>query len=173
MDVHACMYELSWSTRWINQILLYFCNSLQIYPFLTRLIYPVQGGLQHREKDSRETKDKSRKAIMDWERRKDPKRSLWSSSGSNRMMIVFNLSRQWREFNFVNSLIFLFLPFQNIILIRDPEDARKFYPRFNLEDTSSFKDLDEHRWILWNAIHCIFTMTRSNKLVFTLHFLLQ
>ncbi|XP_039128706.1 LOW QUALITY PROTEIN: 4-alpha-glucanotransferase DPE2-like [Dioscorea cayenensis subsp. rotundata] len=38
----------------------------------------------------------------------------------------------------------LFDLLQNIILIRDPEDARKFYPRFNLEDTSSFKDLDEH-----------------------------
>ncbi|KAI7733269.1 hypothetical protein M8C21_007244, partial [Ambrosia artemisiifolia] len=34
---------------------------------------------------------------------------------------------------------------QNIVLIRDPEDAKSFYPRFNLEDTSSFKDLDENR----------------------------
>jgi 4-alpha-glucanotransferase len=34
---------------------------------------------------------------------------------------------------------------QNIVLIRDPEDPTKFYPRFNLEDTSSFRDLDEHR----------------------------
>lgn len=33
---------------------------------------------------------------------------------------------------------------QNIVLIRDPEDARSFYPRFNLEDTSSFKDLDDN-----------------------------
>ncbi|KAJ8449740.1 hypothetical protein Cgig2_001396 [Carnegiea gigantea] len=33
---------------------------------------------------------------------------------------------------------------QNIILIRDPKDARKFYPRFNLEDTTSFQDLDDH-----------------------------
>ncbi|KAI8562554.1 hypothetical protein RHMOL_Rhmol03G0044400 [Rhododendron molle] len=33
---------------------------------------------------------------------------------------------------------------RNIVLIRDPEDASKFYPRFNLEDTSSFKDLDDH-----------------------------
>lgn len=38
----------------------------------------------------------------------------------------------------------LFDLLQNIVLIRDPEDPRKFYPRFNLEDTSSFKDLDEH-----------------------------
>ncbi|XP_050231099.1 4-alpha-glucanotransferase DPE2 [Mercurialis annua] len=38
----------------------------------------------------------------------------------------------------------LFDLLKNIVLIRDPEDARKFYPRFNLEDTSSFQDLDEH-----------------------------
>ncbi|XP_057971656.1 4-alpha-glucanotransferase DPE2 [Malania oleifera] len=38
----------------------------------------------------------------------------------------------------------LFDLLQNIVLIRDPEDARKFYPRFNLEDTSSFKYLDGH-----------------------------
>ncbi|OIW03226.1 hypothetical protein TanjilG_13020 [Lupinus angustifolius] len=33
---------------------------------------------------------------------------------------------------------------QNVVLIRDPEDPRKFYPRFNLEDTTSFQDLDDH-----------------------------
>lgn len=33
---------------------------------------------------------------------------------------------------------------QNIVLIRDPENPRNFYPRFNLEDTPSFKDLDDH-----------------------------
>lgn len=38
----------------------------------------------------------------------------------------------------------LFDLLRNIVLIRDPEDARKFYPRFNLEDTTSFKDLDDH-----------------------------
>ncbi|XP_047332614.1 4-alpha-glucanotransferase DPE2 [Impatiens glandulifera] len=38
----------------------------------------------------------------------------------------------------------LFDLLQNIVLIKDPEDAKNFYPRFNLEDTSSFKDLDEH-----------------------------
>lgn len=36
---------------------------------------------------------------------------------------------------------------QNIVLIRDSEDPRKFYPRFNIEDTSSFKDLDDHRYL--------------------------
>ncbi|GMN64331.1 hypothetical protein TIFTF001_033402 [Ficus carica] len=38
----------------------------------------------------------------------------------------------------------LFDLLRNIVLIRDPEDPKKFYPRFNLEDTSSFRDLDEH-----------------------------
>ncbi|KAH7511699.1 hypothetical protein FEM48_Zijuj12G0010400 [Ziziphus jujuba var. spinosa] len=38
----------------------------------------------------------------------------------------------------------LFDLLQNIVLIRDPEDARKFHPRFNLEDSSSFHDLDDH-----------------------------
>ncbi|KAL3533414.1 hypothetical protein ACH5RR_006935 [Cinchona calisaya] len=33
---------------------------------------------------------------------------------------------------------------KDIVLIRDPEDPRKFYPRFNMEDTLSFKDLDDH-----------------------------
>uniref|UniRef100_A0A1J3EMA5 4-alpha-glucanotransferase n=1 Tax=Noccaea caerulescens TaxID=107243 RepID=A0A1J3EMA5_NOCCA len=33
---------------------------------------------------------------------------------------------------------------RNVVLIKDPEEARKFYPRFNLEDTSSFQDLDDH-----------------------------
>ncbi|KAJ1404519.1 Immunoglobulin-like fold [Sesbania bispinosa] len=37
----------------------------------------------------------------------------------------------------------LFDLLQNIVLIRDPEDPRKFYPRFNLEDTSSFQALDD------------------------------
>lgn len=38
----------------------------------------------------------------------------------------------------------LFDLLRNIVLIRDPEDPKKFYPRFNLEDTSSFQDLDGH-----------------------------
>ncbi|KAL0316723.1 UNVERIFIED_CONTAM: 4-alpha-glucanotransferase DPE2 [Sesamum radiatum] len=33
---------------------------------------------------------------------------------------------------------------ENVVLIKDREDSKKFYPRFNLEDTSSFSDLDEH-----------------------------
>ncbi|PKI31931.1 hypothetical protein CRG98_047649 [Punica granatum] len=38
----------------------------------------------------------------------------------------------------------LFDLIKNIVLIKDPEDPTKFYPRFNLEDTSSFNDLDDH-----------------------------
>lgn len=38
----------------------------------------------------------------------------------------------------------LFDLLRNIVLIRDPEDTRKFYPRFNLEDTTSFRVLDDH-----------------------------
>lgn len=38
----------------------------------------------------------------------------------------------------------LFDLLQNIVLIRDPEEQGKFYPRFNLEDTSSLQDLDDH-----------------------------
>ncbi|XP_051149443.1 4-alpha-glucanotransferase DPE2 isoform X2 [Andrographis paniculata] len=38
----------------------------------------------------------------------------------------------------------LFDILQNVALLRDPEDPKKFYPRFNIEDTSSFNDLDEH-----------------------------
>lgn len=52
-------------------------------------------------------------------------RSLLSESEDNKQRQLFDL-------------------LQNIVLIRDPEDARKFYPRFNLEDTSSFKELDDH-----------------------------
>ncbi|KAI3984258.1 hypothetical protein MKX01_011212, partial [Papaver californicum] len=38
----------------------------------------------------------------------------------------------------------LFDLIKNVVLIRDPEDARRFYPRFNLEDTSNFQALDDH-----------------------------
>jgi len=44
-------------------------------------------------------------------------------------------------------IMFYAIGLQNIVLIRDPEYPRKFYPRFNLEDTSSFQDLDDHRYL--------------------------
>jgi 4-alpha-glucanotransferase len=31
-----------------------------------------------------------------------------------------------------------------IVLIRDPEDPGKFYSRFNLEEVTSFRELDDH-----------------------------
>lgn len=40
-----------------------------------------------------------------------------------------------------------FFLWQNIVLIIDPEDSKSFYPRFNLEDTSSFSDLDKHMYL--------------------------
>ncbi|XP_042003319.1 4-alpha-glucanotransferase DPE2-like [Salvia splendens] len=38
----------------------------------------------------------------------------------------------------------LFDLIQNVVLLRDPEDPKMFYPRFNLEDTLSFTSLDQH-----------------------------
>lgn len=38
----------------------------------------------------------------------------------------------------------LFDLIQNVVLIRDPEDPKSFFPRFNLEDTSNFSGLDQH-----------------------------
>lgn len=32
---------------------------------------------------------------------------------------------------------------QEVVLLRDPEDSRKFYPRFNLDQTASFRELDD------------------------------
>lgn len=32
---------------------------------------------------------------------------------------------------------------QEVVLLRDPEDSRSFYPRFNNEQTASFKELDD------------------------------
>jgi len=38
----------------------------------------------------------------------------------------------------------LFDLLHEIVLIRDPEDPGKFYPRFNLEEMTSFRELDDH-----------------------------
>ncbi|XP_026425002.1 4-alpha-glucanotransferase DPE2-like [Papaver somniferum] len=51
--------------------------------------------------------------------------------------------KSWLESE-VNIRSELFDLIKNVVLIRDPEDARKFYPRFNLEDTSNFQALDDH-----------------------------
>ncbi|KAJ3683783.1 hypothetical protein LUZ60_014010 [Juncus effusus] len=57
----------------------------------------------------------------------------------------------------------LFDLLQNIVLIRDPEDSHKFYPRFNLEDTSSFNDLDEHsKNVLRRLYHDYYFVRQEN-----------
>lgn len=35
---------------------------------------------------------------------------------------------------------------QEVLLIRDSEDPTKFYPRFGLDQTASFDELDDHRY---------------------------
>lgn len=47
------------------------------------------------------------------------------------------------------------------MLIRDPEDPRKFYPRFNMEDTSNFSELDEHRYLIFDTFR-IFDLLLSD-----------
>lgn len=54
-----------------------------------------------------------------------PERSLWLENEDKIRRDLFDL-------------------LQDIVLIRDPEDRRSFYPRFNLEDTLNFRDLDDH-----------------------------
>ncbi|KAL8208493.1 hypothetical protein R6Q57_007905 [Mikania cordata] len=53
---------------------------------------------------------------------------------------------------------------QNIVLIRDPENARSFYPRFNLEDTSSFKDLDENSKNIFRRLYYDYYFHRQETL---------
>lgn len=56
--------------------------------------------------------------------------------------------------------MFCAINLQNIVLIRDPEDPKKFYPRFNLEDTSSFQNLDDHRYLNYLCV-CVDNPLRS------------
>eukprot|EP00257_Ricinus_communis_P026524 XP_025013938.1 4-alpha-glucanotransferase DPE2 isoform X2 [Ricinus communis] len=58
----------------------------------------------------------------------------------------------------------LFDLLKNIVLIRDPEDARKFYPRFNLEDTSSFEDLDDHSKNVLKRLYYDYYFNRQENL---------
>ncbi|XP_006658074.1 4-alpha-glucanotransferase DPE2 [Oryza brachyantha] len=58
----------------------------------------------------------------------------------------------------------LFDLIQNIVLIRDPEDNTKFYPRFNLEDTSSFRDLDEHSKNVLRRLYYDYYFARQENL---------
>ncbi|GJN05701.1 hypothetical protein PR202_ga23354 [Eleusine coracana subsp. coracana] len=54
--------------------------------------------------------------------------------------------------------------YENIVLIRDPEDSTKFYPRFNLEDTSSFRDLDEHSKNVLRRLYYDYYFARQENL---------
>ncbi|XP_010036394.2 4-alpha-glucanotransferase DPE2 isoform X2 [Eucalyptus grandis] len=58
----------------------------------------------------------------------------------------------------------LFDLLQNIVLIRDPEDAKKFYPRFNLEDTTSFMDLDDHSKNILKRLYYDYYFHRQDNL---------
>ncbi|EOY08695.1 Disproportionating enzyme 2 isoform 1 [Theobroma cacao] len=58
----------------------------------------------------------------------------------------------------------LFDLLKNIVLIRDPEYARNFYPRFNLEDTSSFRDLDDHSKNVLKRLYYDYYFHRQEKL---------
>ncbi|CAL1385793.1 unnamed protein product [Linum trigynum] len=58
----------------------------------------------------------------------------------------------------------LFDLLKNIVLIRDSEDAKNFYPRFNLEDTSSFQDLDEHSKNVMKRLYYDYYFHRQEEL---------
>ncbi|CAL1352309.1 unnamed protein product [Linum trigynum] len=58
----------------------------------------------------------------------------------------------------------LFDLLKNIVLIKDPEDAKKFYPRFNLEDTSSFQELDEHSKNVMKRLYYDYYFHRQEEL---------
>uniref|UniRef100_A0ACD5Z182 Uncharacterized protein n=1 Tax=Avena sativa TaxID=4498 RepID=A0ACD5Z182_AVESA len=58
----------------------------------------------------------------------------------------------------------LFDLLQNIVLIRDPEDSTKYYPRFNLEDTTNFRDLDEHSKNVLRRLYYDYYFSRQENL---------
>ncbi|ONK63671.1 uncharacterized protein A4U43_C07F17690 [Asparagus officinalis] len=58
----------------------------------------------------------------------------------------------------------LFDLLKDIVLIRDPEDSRKFYPRFNLEDTLNFRDLDEHSKNVLKRLYYDYYFSRQEDL---------
>ncbi|KAH6796601.1 disproportionating enzyme 2 [Perilla frutescens var. hirtella] len=58
----------------------------------------------------------------------------------------------------------LFDLIQNVVLIRDPEDAKMFYPRFNLEDTSNFSGLDKHSQNILKRLYYDYYFQRQEDL---------
>ena len=53
--------------------------------------------------------------------------------------------------------------FQEVVLLQDSEDSTKFYPRFNLEQTSSFKDLDDGRYMNILGMNTFYELRRSGS----------
>ncbi|KAH9299658.1 hypothetical protein KI387_031340, partial [Taxus chinensis] len=51
-----------------------------------------------------------------------------------------------------------------VVLIRDPEDPRKFYPRFSLEETISFRELDDHSKNVLKRLYYDYYFHRQEKL---------
>lgn len=58
----------------------------------------------------------------------------------------------------------LFHLLHDIVLIRDLEDPRKFYPRFNLEETASFMELDDHSKNVLKRLYYDYYFHRQEKL---------
>uniref|UniRef100_A0A0D6QV62 4-alpha-glucanotransferase n=1 Tax=Araucaria cunninghamii TaxID=56994 RepID=A0A0D6QV62_ARACU len=58
----------------------------------------------------------------------------------------------------------LFDLLHEIVLIRDPEDPSKFYPRFGLEETTSFKELDDHSKNVLKSLYYDYYFHRQEKL---------
>ncbi|GAQ80801.1 4-alpha-glucanotransferase [Klebsormidium nitens] len=58
----------------------------------------------------------------------------------------------------------LFKLMSNICLIRDPEDPAAFHPRFNLQSTSNYGDLDEHSKAVLQALYTDYYFGRQEQL---------
>lgn len=58
----------------------------------------------------------------------------------------------------------LFDLIQNVVLIRDPEDPKSFFPRFNLEDTSNFSGLDQHNQNVLKRLYYDYYFQRQENL---------
>lgn len=54
--------------------------------------------------------------------------------------------------------------FQNVVLIRLPSDARKFYPRIDCQKTSSFQELDEHTKCVLQRVYVDYFYHRQEQL---------
>jgi 4-alpha-glucanotransferase len=55
-------------------------------------------------------------------------------------------------------------PSQNICLVRDPEDPSAFHPRFNLQSTSNYAELDEHSKAVLQTLYTDYYFHRQEQL---------